>query len=154
MTWRAGVDVLSLGGAKGGMMNAEAVVIFDPQRAREFELRRKRGGQLTSKMRFHAAQFLGWTDNDLWLQLGAHANAMAARLREGLGPERVLLSDAQGNIVFAALDERTQARLRQAGAEFYVSRTVRTRAGAAACRLICSWTTTEADVDAFLKIAT
>lgn len=152
MTWRAGVDVLSFGGAKGGMMNAEAVVIFDPRRAREFELRRKRGGQLTSKMRFYAAQFLGWTEGGLWLELAVHANEMAARLRNGLGDERLVVR-AEGNIVFAALDAETQARLRGAGAEFYVSRTVRSSTGDPACRLICSWATTEADVDAFLEIA-
>lgn len=150
MTWKAGIDVLSLGGAKGGMMNAEAVVIFDPAKAREFELRRKRAGQLTSKMRFHAAQFQGWLDEGLWLDLGRHANAMAERMRQGLGPDR-LLAAGTGNIVFADIPEAAQDRLRARGALFYNSRTVRTREGLPACRMVCSWATHPVDVDAFLE---
>src|SRR5690606_24783861 len=74
LTWRAGVDLLSLGGTKNGCMGAEAVIIFDPAKSMEFEYRRKRGGHLFSKHRYLAAQILAWLDGDLWLKLAGHAN--------------------------------------------------------------------------------
>lgn len=151
MTWKAGVDILSFGGAKGGMMNAEAVVLFDPGLAREFELRRKRAGHLTSKSRFLSAQFQGWLEGGLWLELASHANDMAARLAAGLGKTRTL-RPAESNIVFADLSPEIQNRLRAAGAQFYTSRTVRTSAGTAASRMVCSWATTSAEVDRFLAL--
>lgn len=151
MTWKAGVDVLSLGGAKGGMMNAEAVVIFDPSRAREFELRRKRAGHLISKTRFLAAQFQAWITDNLWIDLAQQANDMANRLRQGLGSERLLVHGT-GNIVFADLSSRDQLRLRDKGARFYLSRTVKTSDGRPASRMVCSWATRPCDVDNFLEV--
>jgi threonine aldolase len=151
MTWRAGVDVLSLGGTKGGLMAAEAVVIFDPARAWEFELRRKRGGHLFSKYRYLAAQFDGWLEGGLWLGLAQHANAMAARLAAGVAgiAGARLLHPAEANIVMAALPHAALARAREAGAIFY------DRAGgtpdAPAVRLVCSWATTAQEVDALLE---
>ncbi|TKA95461.1 low specificity L-threonine aldolase, partial [Cereibacter changlensis] len=84
MTWKAGIDVLSFGGTKNGLMGVEAVVLFDPQKAWEFELRRKRGAHLFSKHRYLSAQMQGYLEDDLWLDLAARANAAAARLAEGL----------------------------------------------------------------------
>ena len=150
MTWRAGVDVLSFGGTKNGLMAAEAVVIFDPARAWEFELRRKRGGHLFSKYRYLSAQFDGWLGGGLWLELAAHANAMAARLAGGIqaiGGAR-LLHPTEANIVIATLPRAALERARAAGALFY------DRAGgtpeAPAVRLVSSWATTEQEVDALL----
>ncbi|MDF3606204.1 beta-eliminating lyase-related protein [Paracoccus sp. DMF-8] len=73
LSWRAGVDVLTLGGTKNGCMGVEAVLIFDPARAEEFEYRRKRGGHLLSKHRFLSAQILAWLEDGLWLEIAAHA---------------------------------------------------------------------------------
>ena len=72
MTWKAGVDVVSFGGTKNGCMGVEAVVIFDPAKAWEFELRRKRAGHLFSKHRFLSAQFAAYLQDGLWLRLAGH----------------------------------------------------------------------------------
>ena len=70
MTWKSGIDVVSFGGTKNGCLGVEAVVIFDPAKAWEFELRRKRGGHLFSKHRFLSAQMDAYLTDDLWLQIG------------------------------------------------------------------------------------
>ena len=80
LTWRAGVDVLSFGGTKNGCLGVEAVVLFEPARAWEFELRRKRGGHLFSKHRFLSAQMEAYLADGLWLELARRANARAAQL--------------------------------------------------------------------------
>ena len=148
LTWRAGVDVLSFGGTKGGLMGAEAVVFFDPARAWEFELRRKRGGHLFSKNRYLAAQFDGWLGDGLWLDLARHANAMAARLASGLArmDGAALIHPVEANIIFATLPEAAHTRLKSAGAKYYDM-------GQGRARLVTSWVTTEAEVDAFLRTA-
>lgn len=83
-SWRAGIDILSLGGTKNGLFGVEAVVLFDPAKAWELELRRKRGGHLLSKHRFLSAQMEAFFAGGLWLDLAATANARAARLAAGL----------------------------------------------------------------------
>ena len=75
MTWQAGIDILSFGGTKNGCMGVEAVVMFDPAKAWEFELRRKRGGHLFSKHRYLSAQMAAYLTDDLWLRLATQANA-------------------------------------------------------------------------------
>jgi threonine aldolase len=147
MTWRAGVDVVSFGGTKNGLLGAEAVVIFDPARAWEFELRRKRAGHLFSKMRYLAAQFDGWLADGLWLDLAAHANAMAARLAAGLAPVATTRAPVQANMMFADWPAGTHARLQDAGAVYYPWTAAE---GAEAARLVTAWSTTAAEVDAFL----
>ena len=84
LTWRAGVDVLSFGATKNGAMAAEAVVFFDPAKAATMGWRRKRAAQLWSKHRFLAAQMDAYLADGLWLACARHANAMAARLADGL----------------------------------------------------------------------
>ncbi len=76
----AGVDVLSFGGTKNGMMEGEAVVFFDNTLSKNFKFIRKQSGQLISKMRFVSAQFLAYFENDLWLRNAKHANEMAQLL--------------------------------------------------------------------------
>ena len=102
MTWKAGIDVVSFGGTKNGCMGVEAVVIFDPAKAWEFELRRKRAGHLFSKHRFLSAQMEAYLTDDLWLRLATHANAMGQRLATGLKsvPGATLLHPADANILF------------------------------------------------------
>ena len=75
MSWKAGIDVLSFGGTKNGLMGVEAVIIFDPAKAWEFELRRKRAGHLFSKHRYLSAQMQAYLEGDLWLDLARRANA-------------------------------------------------------------------------------
>lgn len=146
MTWRAGVDVLSLGGTKNGLLGAEAIVLFDPSKSWELELRRKRAGHLSSKMRYIAAQMEAWFEGDLWLTMARHSNAMARRLADGLaiieGAE--LLHPVQANMVFVRLPEETHARAKAAGAVYYSM-------GGGVCRLVTAWNTTEIDVDTLLQ---
>ncbi len=116
LTWKAGVDALSFGGTKGGCWQAEAVIFFDPGRAREFRYIRKRSGHLLSKSRFVAAQFKAYLEGGLWLTLAANANAMAGRLAVGIAAAGGRLGwPADGNEVFAILPRATIARLEAAG---------------------------------------
>jgi threonine aldolase len=150
MTWKAGIDVLSLGGTKNGLMGAEAVVVFDPAKDWELQLRRKRSGHLASKMRYIAAQFDGWLEGGLWMDLARQANAMAARLASGLAalPGVRLMHPVQANMMFVEWPAGTHARLKAAGAVYYAWTAPE---GREAARLVCSWSTTEADVDQFLS---
>lgn len=156
-SWQAGVDVLSFGGTKNGLMGVEAVVMFDPAQAWEFQLRRKRGGHLLSKNRYLAAQMLAWLEDDLWLTLAAHANAMAARLEAGLRehPDAQILFERGGNMLFVELPRAIHSRLHAAGAQYYLWPDHATLDGPqddpVAARLVTSWSTTEDHVDSFLK---
>src|SRR3989338_7535766 len=102
MTWQAGIDIVSFGGTKNGCLGVEAVVIFDPAKAWEFELRRKRGGHLFSKHRYLSAQMEAYLTDDLWLRLATHANAMGARLAKGIAalPDMHLQHPAPANMLF------------------------------------------------------
>lgn len=150
MTWQAGIDVLSLGGTKNGCMGVEAVVFFDPAKAWEFELRRKRGGHLWSKNRFLAAQMVAYLTDGLWLRLAGQANAMGQRLADGLAqkPGASQCHPVQANMQFPEWPTGTHARLEAAGAAYYRLPAPDGREGA---RLVTSWSTTAADVDQFLS---
>lgn len=151
LTWRAGVDVLSLGGTKNGCLGVEAVVIFDPARAWEFELRRKRAGHLLSKQRFLGAQMVAWLEDGLWLRLAAGANRAAARLAAGLAgrPGVTLAHPVEANMVFASWPEGTNDRLHAGGAHFYPWEVPGPGEGA---RLVTGWNTGEAEVGRFLAL--
>ena len=121
MTWRSGVDIVSFGGTKNGCWCAEAVVMFDLDRAREFGFIRKRAAQLFSKSRFIAAQFDAYFRDGLWLETATHANAMAARLAETIrqsGKAR-LAWQPEVNEVFAIMSQATADALAAQGARFY-----------------------------------
>ncbi|MEJ1160193.1 threonine aldolase family protein [Prosthecomicrobium sp. N25] len=158
LTWRAGVDVLSFGATKGGAFMAEAVVLFDRSRAEAMGYLRKRAGQLVSKHRFVAAQFDAWLDDEHWLDLADHANAMAARLAAGLRQaEKARLAwEPQANEVFAYMAPETAAALRERGATFYewtmtgLPAEDGPRGREQLYRLVASFRTTEEEVDAFL----
>jgi threonine aldolase len=147
MTWKAGVDVLSLGGTKNGCLAVEAVVLFDPARTWEFELRRKRGGHLFSKHRFLSAQMEAYLTDGLWLRLAAQANAMGQRLASGLRDRGVSVPDVPANMLFPEWAEGTHDRLNAAGAVYY---RFPAPVGRERARLVTSWSTTEEDVDRFL----
>ena len=149
VTWRAGVDVLAFGGTKNGLAVGEAVVFFRRDLAEEFEWRVKQSGQLASKMRFVAAPWLALLGNGVWLANARHANAMAARLADGLAQLDgiKLMFPVEANAVFADIPVPVQAALRARGWQFY------TFLGATGCRLMCAWDTAPATVDRFLADA-
>jgi threonine aldolase len=144
----AGVDALSFGGTKNGLLFGEAVVFFRPELAAGFKYVRKSGGQLSSKMRFVGAQFAAAYGSSLWRETAAHANAMAARLATGAASAGIALAwPTQANEVFAVLPTAAVPAL-QAVADFY---DWETRAdGTTVARWVCSWDTTEQDVDRFI----
>jgi threonine aldolase len=146
MTWKAGVDVLCLGGAKIGLPLGEAILFFDKELAADFAYRCKQAGQLASKMRFLTAPWLGVLSDSVWLKHAAHANAMARRLANGLReiPGVQILYPTDVNAVFAALSGTTHQRLFQRGWHYY------TFIGRGGARFMCSWATTESDVDLLL----
>lgn len=149
MTWKAGVDVVSFGGTKNGCLGVEAVVMFDPAKAWEFELRRKRGGHLASKNRFLAAQMEAYLTDDLWLRLAGQANAMGAHLVEGLQQMNNvgLKHPAEANISFPHFPVGTHARAHGAGAVYY---DMPPPEGREAARFVASWSTRPEDVAALL----
>jgi threonine aldolase len=146
LTWKAGVDVLCLGGAKMGLPMGEAVVFFNHALAIDFAFRCKQAGQLASKMRFLTAPWLGILTDSAWLRHAAHANRMAQRLSRGLEqlPGARLLYPTEVNAVFASLPADCHRALAEKGWRYY---TFIARGGA---RFMCSWATTEDDVDALL----
>lgn len=142
LTWRAGVDVLCLGGAKNGMAVGEAVVFFDRELALEFDYRCKQAGQLASKMRFISAPWIGMLESGAWFGNARHANACAALLEQhlaGINGIRIMYP-RQANSVFVEMPESVVAALRSAGWHFY------SFIGSGGARFMCSWQTTEADV--------
>ena len=151
MTWKAGIDVVSFGGTKNGCLGVEAVVIFDPAKAWEFELRRKRGGHLFSKHRFLSAQMEAYLEGDLWLRLATHANAMSARLARGIEaiPGARLTHPAPANMLFPEWPVGTHARAETAGAAYYPWPAPE---GVECARLVASWNTREAEVDGLLSV--
>jgi threonine aldolase len=151
ITSDAGVDILSLGGTKNGLLGVEAVVVLDPERATGLVYLRKLTMQLTSKMRFAAAQLLALFDDDLGLRSAAHANAMTARLRtaleagiaDGALPGLAFTQDSPANAIFATLPVDAADRIR-ARVRFYDWDRARGEV-----RWMTAWDTTEADVDRF-----
>lgn len=141
LTWRAGVDVMALGATKNGALSAEAIVAFDEEIADELVYRTKRGGHVTSKMRFQSAQLAAYLTDGLWLRLAANSNERMATLAAELGAidgvrlvERVDVNMAFAELPAAAIDAVTDA-----GVCFY-------RNGPTDIRLVTSWQTTAEDV--------
>ncbi|HMH01727.1 MAG TPA: low specificity L-threonine aldolase [Terriglobales bacterium] len=145
-----GVDVLSFGGTKNGLMGAEAVVFFDKKLGHDFQYLRKQGMQLASKMRFISAQLDCLLSNDLWLKNARHANRMAQLLKKGLSdiPEVKIVYDVEANGVFAKISADAVARL-QKRYFFYVWNEEES-----VVRWMCSFDTTEEDVKRFVKFVT
>lgn len=154
LTWRAGVDLMSFGGTKNGCWAAEAVIVFSPDRVQDLAARRQRAGHTFSKSRFVAAQFEAYLEADNWLRWAGHANAMADRLRQGLRqhPTARLGWESTANEVFAVLPVDSIAAVRAAGGSLYEWESLAVDAGPGRqlVRLVTSWATTEANVDAFL----
>jgi len=154
MTWKAGIDVLSFGGTKNGLMGVEAVVIFDPAHAWEFELRRKRAGHLFSKHRYLSAQMQAYLTDDLWLDLARAANRAGDRLSQGIAaiPGAKLTHPTQANMVFPAMPKALHQKAKDAGAVYEVSLGDAPDDAILPARMVCSWSTTDQDIDQFLSV--
>lgn len=142
LTVDAGVDILSLGGTKNGMMMGEAVIVFRPELAENMQYIRKQSAQLASKMRYLSAQFIPWLENDLWLENARCANLRASQIAALLAayPQVKFTQKPETNQLFFTLPADAAGKL----AEVY---TFYSRNGAAGeIRLVTSWDTTEADV--------
>lgn len=158
MTWKAGVDAVSFGGTKNGLMGVEAAVIFDPALAWEFELRRKRGAHLFSKHRYLAAQMEAYLEGDLWLEMAARANAACDRLARGLKQVQgaSFHYEPQANIIFAEWSRAGHRRLHAAGAQYYLwsgSLDGGPDDEALTARLVTDWSASEAGIDRFVELA-
>jgi threonine aldolase len=157
-TWKAGVDVLSFGGTKNGLLGVEAVVLFNPDLAWEFELRRKRGGHLFSKHRYLSAQMQAYLRDDLWLRLARQANRAAARLAEGISriSEAHLVNPVDANMVFASWPRAMHVKAQAAGARYHLWPHGQSPDGPGdeplSARLVCDWSTSDADIDRFLDL--
>ncbi|MEZ5114852.1 MAG: low specificity L-threonine aldolase [Candidatus Nanopelagicales bacterium] len=149
ITTDVGVDVLSFGGTKNGILGGEAVVALRPGLAERIAFIQKQSMQLASKMRFVAAQFVALLDGDLWLRNATHANRMAQRLHAAVRDIAGLdvVYPVQANAVFASLPAPVIPVLQDAY-PFYVW-----DEASHVVRWMCSWDTTEGDVDAFAALA-
>jgi threonine aldolase len=151
-----GVDIVSLGGTKNGIMGAEAIVVINPEAVDGLIYLRKMSMQLASKMRFVSAQLLALFENGLGLRSATHANTMAQRLRNSL--EEGIASGAlsglsfsaptQANAVFAVLDPEVSDRIRQTFRFYDWDRSV------GEVRWMCSFDTTEEDIERFVETIT
>lgn len=145
-TTDAGVDVLSFGGTKNGLLFGECVVVLNPEACDGLEYLRKLNMQLASKMRFLSAQLIALLDDGLWLRSATHSNAMAARLRSAVdGIEGLTATQAtEANAVFVLLPRDVADRLRQSF-KFYDW-----DPATGEVRWMCSFDTTEEDIEAFI----
>ena len=150
ITWEAGVDVLCFGGTKNGTAAGELVIFFKKQLAHEFDYRAKQGGQLASKMRFLAAPWAGLLSDDAWIANARHSNEcarlLARKITAVLGTELVFPCEASA--VFLRLPEQLVAQLHGRGWRFYkfIEPDI--------YRLMCSWATTEEQIEEFVADVT
>jgi threonine aldolase len=148
MTWRAGVDILSFGATKNGAMAADAIVVFNRELVEPLSYRLRQAGQTWSKMRYPAAQLIAYVEDDLFLRLASHANALASQLGRELAAMRNvrLVTPVEANLVFAAMPETAIEALAAAGVRF-----ARRRGGV--IRLVTRFDGTQAEIDHFIALA-
>ncbi|ANT60076.1 threonine aldolase [Salipiger sp. CCB-MM3] len=153
MSWKSGVDICVFGGTKNGLMGVEAVVIFDSEKAQEFEYRRKRGAHLFSKHRYLAAQMDAYLEGDLWKDLAERANARCEQLVQGLEQLGVtVLTESYANMAFVEMPRDAHRKVQAAGATYYVSGDLEGDGGELLTgRLVCDWSLEPEDVSAFLS---
>lgn len=145
LTWRAGVDVVSLGAMKNGALSTDAIVCFDAEAADQLVYRTKRAGHVASKMRFQSVQLEAYLTDGLWLRLAHNANAQMAKLAgglDGLGLGFVVRPEV--NMAFVGLEAPIADRLEAAGLDFY-------RMGPDTIRLVTSFQTTDEDIERALE---
>ena len=150
ITWEVGVDVLCFGGTKNGAAVGELVIFFNREVSREFDYRVKQAGQLGSKLRFLAAPWMGLLKGDIWLWNAQQANRAARELARRLqGNANVeIVFPVEANAVFARMDNELVRGLEARGWRFYkfIEPDV--------YRLMCSWATTECDIESFIRDVT
>ena len=139
----AGIDILVIGGTKAGMPPTEAIVLLNKALVRRFDARLKQGGQMPSKARFYSAPWIGMLESGAFIAHARHANAMARKLAATQPFE--ILHPVETNGVFVKMDEATARRVRDAGWEL-------DRFADGSVRLMCSWATTDADVEAVVEV--
>lgn len=150
VTWKCGVDCMTLGGTKNGMAVGECVVFFNRELANEFAFRIKQGGQLASKMRYLSAPWVGMLQDGAYVRRAADANRAAQKLASGLQAalahvhEFELEYPVEANAVFARFPTGWNEKLHDIGWHFY------DLIGNGQSRLMCSWATTDDEIDAFI----
>ena len=155
MTWKSGIDAVSFGGTKNGLLGVEACIFFDPAVGLEFELRRKRGAHLFSKHRFLSAQMEAYLTDDLWLTMARQANDACAHLIAGLEhvPDVQVLFAPQSNLVFFDAPRALHQKALAAGAVYYVTSGNPDEGPAderLTGRLVCDWSTDHKGIDRFI----
>lgn len=156
MSWRIGIDSLTFGGTKNGLLGVEAAIFFNPELAAEFELRRKRGAHLFSKNRFLAAQMKAYLTNDLWIKSASKANEAAEYLADGLAKLGTEFSEpVDANIIFANLPRKAHQNLKKAGAVYHIMSGELEGEDAnepLLARFVCDWSIQKPQIDQFLDI--
>lgn len=153
MTWKAGVDVAVFGGTKNGLLGVEAVIFFDPDKARSFELRRKRGAHLFSKHRYLAAQMAAYLEGGLWRELAERANARCDQLVQGLkGAGLEIVNETWANMVFFRAPRALHEALFARGAVYHPWEDMeRARPeDMVTARLVCSWSLETGEIAEFI----
>lgn len=147
-TTDAGVDILSFGGTKNGMMFGEAICFLRPELSANFKFVRKQGMQLASKMRFISAQYLGYFKDGLWKKLASHSNEMARVLESKLQniPGLTITQKVQSNGVFVIMPREVAEKVRQE--YFFYPWNEQT----SEYRLMTAWDTTEEDINNFVEL--
>jgi threonine aldolase len=145
MSWRAGVDILSLGATKNGGALCDAIVVFAPELADGLGVQLRRAGQVWSKMRFAAAQLLAYVEDGLWLSLARASNAAAARIAAGtLGLAGLrLIAPVEANELFLEASSEVMDALEQDGFQFY-------RRSPTLGRFVCRFDLSDAEADALV----
>ena len=148
ITRDVGVDVLSFGGAKNGMMYGEAVIFFDRSLAKDFKYTRKQGTHLSSKMRFISAQFSALLTDDLWRKNAIHTNTMAKLLAQELAkiPMVEISQKVESNGVFAIIPKKYIAKLQQQSFFYTWNEEI------SEVRFMTSFDTTQEDISAFVAL--
>ena len=156
MSVAADVDVLCFGGTKNGCLGVEAVIFFDPEKAWEFELRRKRGAHLFSKHRYLSAQMAAYLTDDLWLEMARTANSNAQHLAQGLSDRGAQIQGSvEANMIFASLPRKTHQKLQATGARYYVMQGPLETGDPQEhllARFVCDWSLSAANIDQFLAL--
>ncbi len=143
MTTDCGVDIVSFGGTKNGMLMGESVVVLNPELVPELKYHRKQCAQLSSKMRYLSAQFIAYFENDLWKRNAAHANAQAQKLRQRITELRgnIFTQSIDANILLLKLPRPVADRLAQTTYFYYWNE------AEDEIRLVTSWDTTDEDIE-------
>jgi threonine aldolase len=142
-----GVDTLTLGGTKNGLMGAECVVIFNKDLVKEARYARKQACQLASKMRYVSCQFTAFLTDNLWLKCADHANRLAKKLHDALVamPDVQFTQEMESNQLFFIMPKEKEEKLHEKYYFYYWNEAI------GEMRLVTSWDTTEEDVDGLIE---